>query len=196
MYPLARSIGWRWSGNVPDKSSDEFYVARREAAATSALDRPPVSIYIRGMTDEPQRILPTGSLIPPDLNEQMVAAVVSAFYAKARRDDVIGPVFDRVVAPENWPHHIQTITDFWSSMLLGTRRYAGRPMPKHLAIPELSDEHFQRWLTLFRETAEEICPPHIAAWFVDRAQRVGYNFRIRIAQFRGQDATTVRPQQA
>ncbi len=151
--------------------------------------------YIGDMTDDaPQRMTPTGTMVPPDLDEAMVAAVVSAFYAKARRDEVIGPVFNRVVPAEHWPQHIQTITDFWSSMLLGTRRYTGRPMPKHIAIPELSDAHFQRWLTLFRETAEELCPPHIAALFVDRAERVGYNFRIRIAQSRGQDPTALRPQ--
>ena len=142
----------------------------------------------------PQRLTPTGRLIPDDLDEAMVAAVVAAFYAKARQDEVIGPVFNRVVAADHWPAHIQTITDFWSSMLLGTRRYMGRPMPKHIAIPELSDAHFQRWLTLFRETTEELCPPHIAALFLDRAERIGYNFRIRIAQYRGEDPTTLRPQ--
>ena len=142
----------------------------------------------------PQRLTPTGRLIPDDLDEAMVAAVVSAFYARARQDDVIGPVFNRVVAADHWPAHIQTITDFWSSMLLGTRRYMGRPMPKHLAIAELGDAHFQRWLTLFKETAEELCPAEIAALFVDRAERIGYNFRIRIAQFRGEDAMAVRPQ--
>jgi len=146
--------------------------------------------------DAPQRMTPTGRLVPDDLDEEMVAMVVAAFYAKARRDEVIGPVFNRVVAAEDWPEHIQTITDFWSSMLLGTRRYVGRPMPKHLAIPELQDEHFQRWLNLFRETAEELCPPHIAALFVDRAERIGYNFRVRIAQFRGQDPTGVKLQRA
>ena len=149
------------------------------------------------MTDDaPQRMTPTGRLVPPDLDEAMVAAVVGAFYAKARRDEIIGPVFNRVVAADHWPQHIQTITDFWSSMLLGTRRYLGRPMPKHIAIPELSDTHFQRWLTLFRETAEELCPPHIAAMFADRAERIGYNFRVRIAQFRGEDPTTVKVQRA
>jgi hemoglobin len=148
------------------------------------------------MADSPQRMTPTGRLVPDDLDEAMVASVVSAFYARARQDEVIGPVFNRVVAPDHWPEHIQTITDFWSSMLLGTRRYMGRPMPKHLAIPELSDEHFQRWLTLFRATAEELCAPHIAALFVDRAERIGYNFRVRIAQFRGQDPMAVKPQRA
>ena len=75
------------------------------------------------MNDGPQRMTPTGRLVPDDLDDEMVAAVVAAFYAKARRDEVIGPVFNRVVAADHWPEHIQTITDFWSSMLLGTRRY-------------------------------------------------------------------------
>jgi hemoglobin len=142
------------------------------------------------------RVTPTGQLVPPDLDEAMVASVVAAFYAKARRDEIIGPVFNRVIPAERWPEHIATITDFWSSMLLGTQRYMGRPMPKHLVIPELGDAHFQRWLTLFKQTAEDLCPPQIAALFVDRAERIGYSFRIRIAQYRGEDSMAVRPQRA
>jgi hemoglobin len=142
------------------------------------------------------RVIPTGQLVPPDLDEAMVASVVAAFYAKARRDEIIGPVFNRVIPAERWPEHIATITDFWSSMLLGTQRYMGRPMPKHLVIPELGDAHFQRWLTLFKQTAEDLCPPQIAALFVDRAERIGYSFRIRIAQYRGEDSMAVRPQRA
>jgi hemoglobin len=126
----------------------------------------------------------------------MVAAVVSTFYGKVRQDDLIGPVFNRIIADEDWPHHIATITDFWSSMLLGTMRYNGRPMPKHLGIPELTDAHFARWLKLFRATAEELCPPQIAALFVERAERIAYSFRIRIAQFRGLSSLELKPQRA
>jgi len=145
---------------------------------------------------EGPRLHPTGRLVPPDLDEAMVEALVQSFYARARRDAVIGPVFNRVIAEADWPQHLATITDFWSSMLLGSGRYAGRPMPKHLAIPELTDAHFARWLKLFRETAEESCPAEIAALFVDRAERIAYNFRLRIAQFRGNDVEAVRPQRA
>ena len=81
-------------------------------------------------------------------------------------------------------------------MALSTGLYNGRPMPKHIAIPELSDRHFARWLKLFRETVEELCPPDVAALFVERAERIGYNFRLRIAQFRGQDLEQVRPMRA
>lgn len=142
------------------------------------------------------RLHPSGRLIPAELDEAMVSAVVQDFYARVRRDALIGPVFNRIIPEERWPHHLATITDFWSSMLLGTGRYAGRPMGKHLGIPELTDAHFARWLKLFRATAEAHCPPEVAALFVDRAERIAYNFRLRIAQFRGEDPRALKPQRA
>lgn len=130
---------------------------------------------------------------PAGLDEAMIRAIVDRFYADARRDPVIGPVFNRVIAPGAWPHHLATIADFWSSMLLGTGRYAGRPMPKHMAIPELSDAHFMRWLALFRSTVEELCPPDIAQVFIERSERIGNSFRMNIAMRRGGDITNMGP---
>jgi len=143
-----------------------------------------------------QRLHKSGRLISDRLDEDLVAAVVAAFYGRARQDDLLGPVFNRVIAADEWPAHLATISDFWSSMLLGTGSYGGRPMPKHLAISELSDAHFARWLSLFRATVEELCAPDVAALFVDRAERIGFNFRLRIAHFRGYDPAAVRPMRA
>lgn len=130
---------------------------------------------------------------PAELDEPMIRAVVDEFYARARRDDVIGPVFNRVIPPDEWPAHLTKIADFWSSMLLGTGRFTGRPMPKHLAIPELSDAHFMRWLRIFRETVEQLCPPEIAALFVERSERIGNSFRMNIAMRRGEDIKQMGP---
>lgn len=137
------------------------------------------------------RLHPTGRLIPPGLDEFLVERVVNSFYGKARLDPLIGPVFNRVIHEADWPAHLATIADFWTSMLLGTGRYAGRPMPKHLAIPELDDAHFARWLSLFKGTVDELCPPEVARLFVDRAERVGHSFRIGIAINRGDDSTGI-----
>jgi hemoglobin len=132
---------------------------------------------------------------PEGLDEALIRAVVDEFYARARQDDVIGPVFNRVIDGPDWPAHLATIADFWSSMLLGTGRYNGRPMPKHMAIPELSDAHFMRWLRLFRETATELCPPDIATLFIERSERVGNSFRMNIAMRRGEDIINMGPLQ-
>ena len=150
------------------------------------------------MTDNPRP--PVGSRhervgweTPSGLDEAMIRTVVDRFYADARSDPVIGPVFNRIIAPEAWPQHLATIADFWSSMLLGTGRYAGRPMPKHMALSELSDAHFQRWLALFRRTVEELCPPDIAVLFIERSERIGNSFRMNIALRKGEDITRMAP---
>jgi hemoglobin len=142
------------------------------------------------------RLHPTGRLIPEGLDETMVRAVVDDFYRKARRDDVIGPIFNRVIEDADWPHHLDKITAFWSSMLLGAGTYNGRPMPRHLAIGDLADPHFVRWLALFRETVEQLCPPDVARLFVDRAERVAQSLRLGLAQHRGLDSLSITPLRA
>ncbi|WP_338034713.1 group III truncated hemoglobin [Jiella avicenniae] len=129
----------------------------------------------------------------PGLDEALIRRVVARFYAAAREDDLIGPIFRRVVPDEHWQNHLDTIADFWSSSFLGTRRYGGRPMPKHLAIPELDDAHFRRWLALFRLTVEETCPPTVASAFIERSERIANSFRINIKMRRGEDILHLEP---
>jgi len=153
--------------------------------ADEELDTPP----LRRLGD---RVLPNGRLRPEGLDEAMIGQVVDAFYAAVRADSLIGPVFNQKIAPEEWPHHIALIADFWSSMLLGSGRYGGRPMPKHLNMADIiTDAHFERWLSLFKTTVEDLCPPHIAALFIDRAERIGQSFRLGMAFHRGEDTTKV-----
>ena len=134
------------------------------------------------------RLHATGRLIPDGLDEAMVRVVVDDFYRKARQDAVIGPIFNRVIPDPEWPAHLDKIASFWSSMLLGTGTYSGRPMPKHLAIGDLADRHFERWLNLFKQTVDEKCPPAVAALFVDRAERVAHSMRLGLAQYRGENS--------
>jgi hemoglobin len=148
-------------------------------------DRPPVGT----------RLTRIGWETPEGLDEPLIRSVVEQFYARARRDDVIGPVFNRVIPEAEWPAHLSKIADFWSSMLLGSGRYDGRPMPKHMGIPELSDAHFMRWLRLFRETVTELCPPDIAALFIERSERIGNSFRMNIYMRRGENIMGMGPLQ-
>jgi hemoglobin len=67
-------------------------------------------------------------------------------------------------------------------------------MPKHLRLADVvNDAHFERWLSLFKATVEELCEPQVAALFVDRAERVGQSFRLGMAFQRGEDTTNVAP---
>lgn len=137
---------------------------------------------------------PVASLVPfgePfDLDEDTIARVVRAFYARARVDEVIGPVFAGAVA--DWDAHVRTITDFWSGVLLRTDRYDGRPLRPHLRLP-LEPQHFDRWLALFEGTARDLCTPAVAAAFVLRARRIADSFEMAVGTSRGE---MVRPRHA
>ncbi|AOS82276.1 preprotein translocase subunit TatC [Hydrogenophaga sp. PBC] len=83
--------------------------------------------------------------------EAEVTALVHTFYARVRRDEVLGPIFDAHI--DDWDRHLAKLVDFWSALLRRTGRFSGAPMPKHAALPGLSAELFERWLRLFRENA-------------------------------------------
>ena len=118
------------------------------------------------MSDNPRR-----QPVHPQITEEMVATLVHAFYARVRADAAIGPIFARVIG-EDWDAHLAKMCDFWSSVMLLTGRYKGNPMIAHMRLKMIRPAHFERWLALFRETAQTVCPPEIAALFIGRAENI------------------------
>ncbi len=51
----------------------------------------------------------------------------------------------------------------------------------------MNDDHFRRWLALFRHTVRQICPQKTAEIFVERSERIAKEFRINIGMDRGED---------
>lgn len=119
------------------------------------------------------------------VTEAMIARLVPAFYAKVRREPVLGPIFEAAIG-DGWDAHLAKLCDFWSSVMLMTGRFKGRPMPVHVAIPDIGPDHFARWLALFRETAAEVCPPPAAALFQARAEMIAESLQLGIAVSRGE----------
>jgi hemoglobin len=127
------------------------------------------------------------------VNEDSIRALVHRFYDAVREDTLIGPIFAREVVPDGWPAHLEKMCAFWSSLLLQTRRYQGRPLSPHLRIPELSDEHFRHWLSLFGATARKVFNAEDAAAVTELAERIAQSFRLSIAFHRGEDTTKLAP---
>ncbi len=96
---------------------------------------------------------------PNQYSEEIVAQLVHTFYAKARKDPSLGPIFEEHVL--DWDAHFVQMTNFWSAQLRGTSRFRGAPMPKHIVLPELTAELFERWLALFQETTQELGNPNL-----------------------------------
>lgn len=122
------------------------------------------------------------------ISEAMIGDLVHAFYANVRRDPLLGPIFNAKV--QDWDAHLATLCRFWSSVTLLTGAYKGRPMVVHAALPEIDATHFTRWLALFKETAEAMCPPAAAALFVDRSRRIAESLELGIAAQRGRNSPT------
>ena len=86
--------------------------------------------------------------------EAEVRTLVETFYGRVRRDAELGPIFETHV--DDWDAHFDMLTDFWSALLLGTRRFKGAPIPRHAELPDLSWPLFERWLALFSQTTQDL----------------------------------------
>lgn len=86
--------------------------------------------------------------------EQEIHSLVHRFYDRIRNDPLLGPVFNAHI--HDWDTHLEVMVDFWSSLLRGTGRFQGRPMPKHAVLPGLTAAMFHHWLELFDQTTQEL----------------------------------------
>lgn len=112
-------------------------------------------------------------------SEAAIRAVVHSFYTKVRRDDLLGPVFEPHLA-DHWPGHMETMVDFWSTILLSSKRYQGQPLPKHRALGHLPPGLWGRWLELFAATVHEETSGTAAEVFVQRAQQIAGHLSRRL----------------
>jgi hemoglobin len=110
-------------------------------------------------------------------DDALIHALVHSFYARVRADPELGPIFDRAIG-HRWDAHLETMCDFWSSVMLATGRYHGRPMMAHMKHKAIQPQHFSRWLALFRQTAADICPSDIASQFVAKAENIARSLQL------------------
>lgn len=111
-----------------------------------------------------------------DITDATIQRLVDRFYAKVRRDPVLGPIFDAAIG-DGWDQHLATMVDFWSSVMLTTGRYKGNPVAVHARVEGIAPELFPRWLELFAETTAEEFAPEIAARFDGKAMRIADSLR-------------------
>lgn len=111
--------------------------------------------------------------------ESEIRQLVDSFYASIQTDAQLGPIFARHV--KDWSLHLPKMYDFWSTVILRTGRYAGRPIEVHERIPELTRAHFDRWLTLWSQAVERAIPPAARLGFIEAAQRMALSMSSRLA---------------
>lgn len=91
-------------------------------------------------------------------SREEVFELVSSFYAKVRKHERLGPIFNKAI--DDWDTHIERLTDFWETNFFFTRNYKGNPMKVHAEVDRnegyaISQVHFGNWLELWFSTIDE-----------------------------------------
>ena len=117
--------------------------------------------------------------MPPDLTDNDIARVISAFYARVRDDPEIGPLFNAAIG--DWPHHLDRLIAFWSSVMLTTATYKGNPMVAHLKhramiVPGM----FDRWLELWDQVTGDLLDPGPAQAMQAKARTIAESLKLAL----------------
>lgn len=113
------------------------------------------------------------------IDEAGLERVVQAFYARVRADAELGPIFHDAV--RDWPDHLKKLTAFWSSVMLGSGRYKGQPVPAHLKHKDrIKPALFDRWLGLWNETTEALMEPDAATALQAKAARIAESLKLAL----------------
>lgn len=115
---------------------------------------------------------------PPAPTEDEIGLLVDRFYGKVRQDAQLAPIFLGAIAEDDWPRHLATMRDFWSSVMRTSGRYHGNPVAAHRQLDGVTPAHFEQWLTLFAETCGEMFEPPLAASFMEKARRIATSLQL------------------
>jgi hemoglobin len=119
----------------------------------------------------------------PDISTpEHIRQLVDAFYGKVRVDPMLGGIFNGVIQ-DRWPEHLAKMYTFWGTVLIGEQSYQGAPFRPHKDLP-VQQEHFDRWLVLFRSTVGGSFQGPVAELALTNAERMAAMFMERIGFYR------------
>jgi len=104
-----------------------------------------------------------------------IRLLVNTFYFRASKDELLSPIFGTRM-PEA---HLDPLYRYWQTILLQQETYLGAPFPKHADLP-LTHQHFDRWLSLFQDTVDELFTGPVAETAKFRAIKMSEDFRFKM----------------
>lgn len=123
--------------------------------------------------------------VDAQVTEAALADLVQRFYAKVRRDHLLGGVFNAAIG--DWPEHLEKLARFWSSIMLTSGAYKGNPMAAHTKhAAEITPEMFSRWLDLWAETTAEVFEPKDAERLQTKARHIARSLTMALEFHAGQ----------
>ncbi len=120
-------------------------------------------------------------------NREDVYLLVSSFYEKVRKDELLGPFFNKVIS--DWEAHFQHLTTFWESNLFLKTKYTGNPLDVHVNVDKannhaITELHFGVWLNLWYQTIDELFKGDYAENAKRRARKMGTFLYLKIFEAR------------
>jgi len=115
-----------------------------------------------------------------------VKLLVDTFYDKVRADALLAPIFNAVIQ-DRWPQHLEKMYTFWQTVLLNEHTYQGNPFLPHASLP-IHEAHFERWITLFKETIEANFTGSIANDALWRAEKMAQMFLHKLMYYQNSSA--------
>lgn len=114
---------------------------------------------------------------------------MDVFYMKIRKDNMLGPIFNRIIPENNWEGHLEKLTDFWETNLFGVPKFKGNPTGAHKNVDamfnyQISQEHFAQWLHLWFETIDELFIGELALRAKNGARKMSTGQFIAIWSYR------------
>jgi hemoglobin len=126
------------------------------------------------------------------ITEDSLRRLVDSFYRQVRADPLLGPVFNGAIG--DWPEHLEKLQAFWSSVMLTSGRYKGRPLPAHIRHADAIDGRaFGRWLSIWKETTDEMLDAASASALQAKAARIAESLALGIQFSRNPQAALGQP---
>ena len=110
--------------------------------------------------------------------------LLTLFYNKLLADKSISYLFTDV-ARIDLPHHMDTLVNFWDSVLFQHDVYRKNAMQPHLILHQkspLQKHHFKTWLTYFNESVDELFEGEKAQLAKERALSIATVIQIKVSQ--------------
>ena len=116
-----------------------------------------------------------------------VYLLVSSFYIKVRKDEVLAPFFNDVI--KDWDAHLERLTTFWEASLFLKTKYTGNPLETHIKVDAdnkntITEQHFGLWLNLWLETIDELFEGDFAQNAKFKARKMGSFLYLKIFEAR------------
>jgi len=110
-------------------------------------------------------------------NRKDIQLLVSSFYKTIQKDELLGPIFNHHIADDQWPEHIEKLTDFWTTNLLGIRCFKGSPSKAHVKVDQqmnhgMTQVHFGKWLELWFATIDSLYEGKLARKAKDDSRKM------------------------